>query len=64
MVKLDLSKDLYGLLNSNMNEPQITGISNSREELESYVKRDKKYSVWRLVLISGEVPEPLSSQKK
>lgn len=64
MVRLDLSKEVYGLLNGNMKDPQIIGLSNRREEYDSYVKLNKKYSVWRLVLISGEVPEPLSSRKE
>lgn len=59
---IDLFKDLYGLMNTKMSPYQIIEISNEREELEKYVKEDNKYSVWRLICISGE-PEALICQE-
>lgn len=56
---VDLSKDLYGLINSNLKD-KIVGVSNDKERLIRYSKTDPKYTVWRLVLISGELPEDLS----
>lgn len=59
---IDLSKDLYGLLNTKMMPFQIVEISNDRGRLEPYVKENNKYSVWRLTCISGE-PEGLICQE-